>query len=130
MKYGNNKSDEEIITILNEYDLLKIFNPPEINPESCLQNKVDKNGNNISLGMQKVIFLIRGILRDGVVFIFDEPLTSIDPSTREKVIRMIKEKTDGKTLIVITHDMEISKIADQIVNFDEMNKVKDSNNEE
>lgn len=125
MKYGNNKSDEEIITILKEYDLIKIFNPPQINPESCLQNMVNKNGNNISLGMQKVIFLIRGILRDGVVFIFDEPLTSIDPSTREKVIRMIKERTSDKTLIIITHDMEISKIADQIVNFDEMNKVKD-----
>jgi len=121
IKYGNNKSDQEIITILNQYDLLKIFNPPENNPESCLQNMVNKNGNNLSLGMQKVIFLIRGILKDAVVFIFDEPLTSIDPNTRENVIKMIKEKTEGKTVIIITHDMEITKIADKIVDFDEMN---------
>ena len=122
IKYGNNKTDQDVIDILNKYDLLKVFNPASDKPESCLQNMVEKNGINISMGMQKVIFLVRGILRDGVVFIFDEPLTSIDAKTREGVLQMIRDKTQDKTLIIITHDMEVQKIVDKVINIDEINE--------
>lgn len=123
IKYGNNKSNEEIIEILNKYNLLKIFNPPLNNPESCLQNMVEKNGINISLGMQKVIFLVRGTLKDGAdVFVYDEPLTSIDAQTRSNVLNMIKDKTLDKTLIIITHDKEVLKIAPTKILFDDINQ--------
>jgi ATP-binding cassette subfamily B protein len=122
IKYGNDKSDQEVLDILNKYDLLKVFNPPTVQPESCLQNMVEKNGINISMGMQKVIFLVRGILRDGVVFIFDEPLTSIDSKTRIGVLQMISDKTKDKTLIIITHDMEVNKIVDKVINLDDINE--------
>ena len=121
IKYGNDKTDDEVVQILKKYDLLKIFNPPEKNPESCLQNMVEKGGINISMGMQKVIFLVRGILREGVVFIFDEPLTSIDANTRNSVLNMIKDKTADKTLIIITHDMEVAKIVDNVVDINKLN---------
>ena len=122
IKYGNNKTDQEVIDILNKYNLLKIFNPDQNKPESCLQNIVEKNGINISMGMQKVIFLVRGILRDGEVYIFDEPLTSIDSKTRASVLQMIGDKTQDKTLIIITHDMEVSKIVDKVINIDDINQ--------
>jgi len=122
IRYGNNKKDTDIIQILNQYDLLKIFNPPLENPESCLQKVVQKDGNNISLGMQKVIYLVRGILRDAEVYVFDEPLTSIDSNTRQNIINMIKNQTENKTLIIITHDMEITSIVDKVIDFDEINK--------
>jgi ABC-type multidrug transport system fused ATPase/permease subunit len=113
LKYGNSKTDQEIIDFLKKYDLLKIFCKENNN---CLENMVEKNGNNISLGMQKVIFLVRGILKDGVtVYIFDEPLTSIDPATRGRVIDMIKNETNGKTLIIITHDHEILNIVNRTI---------------
>jgi ABC-type multidrug transport system fused ATPase/permease subunit len=122
IKYGNNKSDKEVIDTLIKYDLLKVFNPPTLNPESCLQNMVEKNGINISMGMQKVIFLVRGSLRDGVVFVFDEPLTSVDSKTRVGVLQMIADKTQGKTLIIITHDMEVERIVDRVINIDDINQ--------
>lgn len=122
IKYGNDKSDQDVINILNKYNLLKVFNPPVKEPESCLQNMVEKNGINISMGMQKVIFLVRGVLRDGIVFVFDEPLTSIDSKTREGVLQMISDKTKDKTLIIITHDMEVSKIVDKVINIDDINQ--------
>lgn len=121
IKYGNDKTDDEVVQILKKYDLLKIFNPPKNNPESCLQNMVEKGGINISMGMQKVIFLVRGILREGIVFIFDEPLTSIDSNTRNSVLNMIKDKTADKTLIIITHDMEVAKIVDSVVDINKLN---------
>jgi ABC-type multidrug transport system fused ATPase/permease subunit len=108
MKYGNNKTDKEIINILNEYDLKKIF-------KNSLNDQVELSGKNMSLGMQKIIFLMRGILKDSDVYIFDEPLTSLDKNTRDRVIKLINDRTKNKTLIIITHDDEILHIVNSIV---------------
>ena len=68
------------------------------------------------MGMQKVIFLIRGLLKKCSVFIFDEPFSSIDPYTRKNVLKMIDERTIGKTVIVITHDMDgLDSILDRLI---------------
>lgn len=108
MRYGNNKTDQDIIDILSKYDLLKLF-------KNSINYEVDISGKNISFGMQKVIFLMRGILKDSEVYIFDEPLTSIDKDTRENIIRLIDDYTRGKTLIVITHDEEILSIVNRVI---------------
>jgi ABC-type transport system involved in cytochrome bd biosynthesis fused ATPase/permease subunit len=69
--------------------------------------------------MQKIIFIVRAILKDNVsVYIFDEPLTSVDPKTRENILRLINDKTRGKTVIIITHDKEINQIVDRMVDMD------------
>jgi ABC-type multidrug transport system fused ATPase/permease subunit len=108
MRYGNNKPDKDIINLLKKYNLLSIF-------KNSLKQQVDIGGKNISLGMQKIIFLVRGILKDSEVYIFDEPLTSLDKESRNKVIKMIRDYTNNKTLIVITHDTEILDIVNKHV---------------
>jgi ABC-type multidrug transport system fused ATPase/permease subunit len=121
MKYGNTKSTDDIIKLLKKYNLLKIFCSDGTN---CLDKIVERNGTNISLGMQKVIYLVRGILKDNVkVYIFDEPLTSIDPDTRESVLNMIKAETGDKTVIIITHDKEVERIVKRTVNLMDIQNV-------
>ncbi len=111
MKYGNNKTDEEIIAILKKYNLLSVFNSDPKDPVKCIYQIVLKNGSNVSLGMQKVIYLVRGLLKeDTTVYVLDEPLTSIDPSTRQNVLNLIEESVGNKTLIIISHDKEVSTI--------------------
>jgi ABC-type multidrug transport system fused ATPase/permease subunit len=105
MKYGNDSTDKDIISLLLEYDLLHVFTKDKDEmSESILSTMVEKNGANISTGMQKVIFIVRGILKKCKVIIFDEPFSGIDQDTRQNVLRLIDEKTKGKTTIVITHD--------------------------
>jgi ABC-type Mn2+/Zn2+ transport system ATPase subunit len=66
--------------------------------------------------MQKIIFLVRGLLKNCNVFILDEPFSSIDQNTRKNVLRMIDETTRGRTVIVITHDIDgLNTILDRIV---------------
>lgn len=122
MKYGNTKTTSNIIDFLNKYNLLTIFCNGNGSVEDCLNNVVEKNGTNISMGMQKIIFLVRGILKDNTsVYIFDEPLTSIDPSTRKNVLNMIKTETTGRTTLIITHDKEVNDIVDRIINLSDLN---------
>jgi ATP-binding cassette subfamily B protein len=120
MKYGNDKTDKEIIDFLKKYNILYIFKDCQTSPNTCLNNIVENNGTNISLGMQKIIFLVRGILRNSTVYVFDEPLTSVDPSTREEIIKMIDQETKGKTLIIITHDNEIKRIVNREINLTDL----------
>jgi len=108
MKYGNDKTDKDIINFLRKYQLDNIFYD--------INKIIEKNGSMISMGMQKVIFLVRGILKNSPVIIFDEPFSGIDQNTRKLVLHMIDEETKDKTVIIITHDLEgIEDIIDKII---------------
>lgn len=108
MRYGNDATDDEVVALLTTYDLMRVF--------KSLDTVVEKNGTNISLGMQKVIFLVRGLLKKSSVYMLDEPFSSIDPGTRASVLKMIDACTTGKTLIVITHDSNgLDTLFDKVV---------------
>ena len=116
--YGNNDiTKEQLAGLINKYDLKSVY--------SKLQNGIHTsagvNGNNLSLGMQKVTILLRGILKQGKIIIFDEPLAGLDSTTRSKVMKMMQQECKNKTMIVITHDKEILPYMDQIIN---LNKFK------
>ena len=73
-------------------------------------------GNNLSLGMQKIIILVRGVIKckQSKIIFFDEPLAGLDQTTRNKVIDMIFKECKGKTIIIITHDKEIIPYMDKV----------------
>ena len=116
MLYGTNKNEQNVIDILNKYDLMIVFNKL---PNSIHTN-AGVNGNNLSLGMQKVTMIIRGVLKDGLIYAFDEPLTSLDAETRKKVIKLLIGELNNKTLIVITHDKEILPHMDKTLKMNEL----------
>jgi ABC-type multidrug transport system fused ATPase/permease subunit len=116
IRYGTKSSDAEIYEFLKTYNLLTVFHPESESDTKCLSLIVNTNGSNISMGMQKVIFLVRGMLTKAPVFLIDEPFTSIDKETRHSVLHMINIETKGKTVLVITHDINgLDTILDRII---------------
>ena len=124
IKYGNNAETDSIMKILTSYQLLELFNGLKdgIHSDSGVQ------GNELSGGMQKVVILLRSILKaeenNAYIIIFDEPLAGLDEKTRKKVIKLINDKCSGKTLIIITHDKEILPFMDRVIDLSEINKSK------
>lgn len=116
------KQNERIRNLLIKHDLLTIYD----NLDNGLLTKAGPKGTNLSLGMQKVTILIRGLLRDSKIVIFDEPLAGLDQKTREKVMNMIKQETQNKTVIVITHDIEILPHMDKVINLKDINGAKNN----
>ena len=51
------------------------------------------NGNNLSVGMQKITILVRGLFKVGnsKIVILDEPLAGLDSNTRKKVLKIIPD---------------------------------------
>jgi ATP-binding cassette subfamily C protein len=115
IKFGNRSvKGAYVVRKLEKHGLMGIF----ANLTNGLDEQVVEGGANLSLGMQKIIFLVRGILKckQGRIIIFDEPLSGLDPETRTKVLNMIKQECQNKTLLIITHDMEVKKIVDRTYN--------------
>jgi ATP-binding cassette subfamily C protein len=111
--YGNPGITEKyVLYIIKKYNLQKVYQGLEKN----VLEEAGVNGSNLSLGMQKVTILLRGIFKKGKIIIFDEPLAGLDSITRKKIITMIKQECKGKTVLVITHDKEIIPYCDKVIN--------------
>ena len=116
IKYGTQINEQQIIKLMEKYDLLTVFQKLPFG----LKSNCGVNGNNLSMGMQKVIIMIRGILKNGIVYILDEPLTSLDSKTKKKIIKMIMNELKNKTIIVITHDKEIIPYMNKTININHL----------
>lgn len=119
MKYGNKISNKKLVALLKKYELDVNFS----RLKKGVYSNVGVQGREVSGGMQKIIMNVRGILKTGNIIVFDEPLAGLDANTRIKMIKLIKDLSKDKTLIVITHDKEILEIMDKTVN---LKKIQDS----
>jgi ABC-type multidrug transport system fused ATPase/permease subunit len=120
MKYGNNTGEKKLLGLLEKYGLVDNFRALK----KGVYSDVGVNGKEVSLGMQKIIMNVRGILKKGEIIVFDEPLAGLDSRTREKMISMIDDLCKGKTLIVITHDKEILRIMDKAIDLNKLQEGK------
>jgi len=71
----------------------------------------------LSAGEQKIISFARALVSDPEIIFVDEPTTSVDGETSERMLRTLKSmKERGKTVIVVTHDPDMaSQLAEYIV---------------
>lgn len=71
----------------------------------------------LSGGMRRRVALARALLAKGDTVILDEPFKGLDEDTRGEVIEVINRYTEGKTLIVSTHDIrDASDLGAEIFN--------------
>ena len=100
--------DISIKTIFNKLDkiglsgLRKKFN-------SELNKNVGKLGSNLSGGQRQIVWLLRNLFLPSKIIILDEPTSSLDNDTKSKIIKLIKELSKNRTLIIITHDKSVMK---------------------
>ena len=120
IKYGNDITDEDVKKMIAKYDLGVVYRELK----NGLTSPAGVHGGNLSLGMQKVTMILRGIFKKGKIAIFDEPLSGLDPKTRVKIINLIRNECKDKTVIVITHDKEIIPYMDKSVDINELKKKK------
>ena len=71
----------------------------------------------LSGGQQQRVAIARALALDPEVLCFDEPTSALDPELTGEVLRVIRGlKNDGKTMIVVTHEMEFAKsVADVVI---------------
>ena len=66
--------------------------------------------------LQKAL-LIQALLHDPELLIFDEPMSGLDPESREELKKFMQEwKAQGRTLIFSSHTLEdVEALADRVL---------------
>lgn len=70
----------------------------------------------LSGGQQQRVSIARAIIGEPKVILADEPTGNLDPQNANEVLELLKRQSrEGKTVIMVTHDMKIAKAADRVV---------------
>jgi ATP-binding cassette subfamily C protein CydC len=72
---------------------------------SGLDTVVGETGLRLSAGEGKRIALARTLLQDRRVYLLDEPTEHLDPDAEEAVLRGLRTRLSGRTVVLITHRM-------------------------
>ena len=119
--------------ILHEKDLLKAGNSQYSNIKEAteaienhaleliatvgLSEKIKNYPCELSGGQQQRVAIARALAMQPDILCFDEPTSALDPELTGEVLKVIKGLRDeGRTMIVVTHEMEFARqVSDQVI---------------
>lgn len=81
-----------------------------------LEEDMLKPVSTLSGGMKRRVSIARALLFDAPLLVMDEPFKGLDEDTKETVIQLVLDQTEGKTILFITHDeTEAQRFADTVI---------------
>ena len=104
-------SDEEIIGALEK---VQVYEDIAAFPGG-LDARVAIWGGSLSGGQKQKLVIAREILRGTGTILLDEPTASLDISARKAVFFAVREAFRGKTLVTVTHELQMIRDADVII---------------
>lgn len=102
-------SDEQLLDVLAQVQL----------PSSSLTDVVYEKGENLSDGEKQRLALARAMLRKGRLWLLDEPTSSLDYVTEERVMKHLYAQAAEDTLLMICHRLTGLEEMDRIVVMEE-----------
>lgn len=96
----------------------------------CLDDKVHHRPSQLSGGQQQRVSIARCLAAEPEIILADEPTGALDSKTGKDVLEILKYlwKEEGKTVIMVTHDLKLAKLANTIVELKDGQIMKISNN--
>ncbi|RPJ47271.1 MAG: ABC transporter ATP-binding protein, partial [Chloroflexi bacterium] len=74
-----------------------------------------ERGSNLSGGQRQRIAIARAFIRNTPILVMDEPTTGLDAESTDLVLRALRKLMQGKTTIIISHDLNLIRDANKII---------------
>lgn len=86
-----------------------------------LENRKNHLPNELSGGQQQRTSIGRAIITNPAIILADEPTGNLDSKSSDEIVALLKKsnKELNQTIIMITHNMEIAKVADRIIKIED-----------
>ena len=114
---------EENITLPIELDRKKIDTKKldEIIKFLGLEKRKKHLPNELSGGQQQKVAIGRALMINPTIILADEPTGNLDSKSSEEIMHVLKKanKDYKQTIIMITHNLEIAKLADRIIKIED-----------
>ena len=104
-------TDEEVIAACQKASLHEfIMTLPQ-----GYETPVGELGETLSGGERQRIGLARAFLHDAPLMLLDEPTSNLDSLNEAVILRSLREATEGRTVVLVTHRRSTARIADEIL---------------
>jgi len=81
--------------------------------------EIREKGAGLSGGQKQTINLARSLLHDPQILLLDEPTSSLDQTTEQRIVGSLAEFCSDKTMIIITHRNPIMALVDRVLVIDQ-----------
>ena len=80
-------------------------------------DKADAWPAQLSGGQQQRAAIARALAMEPRALLFDEPTSALDPELEQEVVKVIKDlAAEGRTMLLVTHDMRLARdVSDHVV---------------
>ena len=86
-----------------------------------LEHRQNNLPNELSGGQQQRVSIGRALINNPAIILADEPTGNLDSKSSDEIVELLKvsNKKYKQTIVMITHDLEIAKIADRIIKIED-----------
>jgi ATP-binding cassette subfamily C protein LapB len=86
--------------------------------QAGLDTQVGERGESLSGGQRQSVAIARALLYDPAVLVLDEPTSSMDPASENRLLQRLEHVIKGRTTILITHKGTMLSLVKKIILID------------
>ncbi len=109
--YAHLTVKENLLFFNNDYEIIEKYSD-----YFNVTNLLNKKPSELSCGQRQMFSIIRALIQNKKILLADEPTASLDEDNSKKIAEAFEKlKTNGRTIIIATHEDCFDAVADEIL---------------